>query len=151
MAASLVWQHEPRPASRSLQALWVLTSVPFAAADDALGGYQLSTFIEEPASGSLSIIASTIKGIDLYFNRRVSPHPLSHPHSSMASHRALSSLRVHPLTSPAMSLCARDEHLGTVTTVVLASHKTLTQPAMSLCVPLRRPMLSLAACASALS
>ncbi|GFH17687.1 uncharacterized protein HaLaN_14371 [Haematococcus lacustris] len=56
-------------------ALWNLTAVPFAAADDALGGYQLSTFIEEPVSGVLSIIASTIHGIDLYFNRQEQAEP----------------------------------------------------------------------------
>ncbi len=43
--------------------------MPFAAADDALGGYRLSTFLEEPQSGALAIISSTIQGIDLYFNR----------------------------------------------------------------------------------
>jgi hypothetical protein len=52
-----------------VQAFWVLTSVPFAAADDALGGYMLSTFIEDPATGTLSIIASTVKAIDIYFDR----------------------------------------------------------------------------------
>lgn len=54
-----------------LQSLWMLTAVPFAAADDALGGYQLSTFLEEPSTGALSIISSTIRGIDLYFDRQV--------------------------------------------------------------------------------
>ena len=62
----------PREGAALLKELWRLTSVPFTAADDALGGYQLSTFLEEPLSGQLSLISSTIKGIDLYFNRYAS-------------------------------------------------------------------------------
>ena len=59
----------PREGAALLKELWLQTAVPFAAADDALGGYLLSSFIEEPASGSLSLISSSVQGIDLYFNR----------------------------------------------------------------------------------
>ena len=52
-----------------LKQLWSFTAVPFAAADDALGGFLLSTFLEEPASKALSLISSTIPGIDVYFRR----------------------------------------------------------------------------------
>ena len=59
----------PREGAALLKELWVQTAVPFAAADDALGGYLLSSFIEEPATGALSLISSSVQGIDLYFNR----------------------------------------------------------------------------------
>lgn len=59
----------PRDGAALLKELWRLTAVPFAAADDAMGGYMLSTFMEEPHSGQLSIISSTIRGMDLYFDK----------------------------------------------------------------------------------
>lgn len=59
----------PREGAALLKELWALTSVPFAASDDALSGYQLATFLEEPNTGSLSLISSTIQAIDLYFDR----------------------------------------------------------------------------------
>jgi hypothetical protein len=59
----------PREGALLLKELWSKTAVPFAAADDALGGYMLATFLEEPNTGSMSLISSTIQGIDLYFNR----------------------------------------------------------------------------------
>eukprot|EP00198_Chlamydomonas_reinhardtii_P001931 XP_001691267.1 predicted protein [Chlamydomonas reinhardtii] len=59
----------PREGAALLRELWNLTTVPFAAADDALGGYMLSTFMEEPTTKQLSLISSTIPAIDLYFNR----------------------------------------------------------------------------------
>ncbi len=61
----------PREGAALLKELWTLTAVPFAASDDALGGYMLATFMEEPNSGTLSIISSSIKGMDLYFKRSV--------------------------------------------------------------------------------
>lgn len=61
----------PREGAALLKQLWALTAVPFAAADNALGGYLLATFLEEPATGALSLISSTIQGIDLYFRRYV--------------------------------------------------------------------------------
>ncbi|GLI62112.1 hypothetical protein VaNZ11_004645 [Volvox africanus] len=59
----------PREGAALLKELWNLTTVPFAAADDALGGYMLCTFMEEPTTRQLSLISSTIPAIDLYFNR----------------------------------------------------------------------------------
>ncbi|KAG2482802.1 hypothetical protein HYH03_018292 [Edaphochlamys debaryana] len=59
----------PREGAQLLKELWNLTTVPFAAADDALGGFMLSTFMEEPVTKQLSLISSTIPAIDLYFNR----------------------------------------------------------------------------------
>ncbi|KXZ49193.1 hypothetical protein GPECTOR_22g783 [Gonium pectorale] len=59
----------PREGAALLKELWNLTTVPFAAADDALGGYMLCTFMEEPTTKQLSLICSTIPAIDLYFNR----------------------------------------------------------------------------------
>ncbi|KAG1679780.1 hypothetical protein FOA52_012691 [Chlamydomonas sp. UWO 241] len=50
----------PREGAGLLKELWAMTAVPFAAADDARSGFMLSTFMEEPHSGSLSIIASSI-------------------------------------------------------------------------------------------
>lgn len=61
----------PRDGAALLKELWSRTSVPFAAADDALGGYRLATFIEEPAAGTLSLIASQIQALDIYFKRWV--------------------------------------------------------------------------------
>ncbi|GFR52147.1 hypothetical protein Agub_g14662 [Astrephomene gubernaculifera] len=59
----------PREGAALLKELWNLTTVPFAAADDALGGYMLCTFMEEPVTKQLSLIACSIPAIDLYFNR----------------------------------------------------------------------------------
>lgn len=58
----------PREAALLLKELWTLTTVPFAAAD-ALLGYMLTTFMEEPTTGQLALISSTIPGLDLYFNK----------------------------------------------------------------------------------
>ena len=59
----------PREGAALLKELWVQTAVPFAAADDAQGGYMLAAFLEEPNSRTLSLICSTVQGIDIYFNR----------------------------------------------------------------------------------
>jgi hypothetical protein len=59
----------PREGAALLRELWNLTTVPFASADDALGGYMLCTFMEEPTTKQLSLISSTIPAIDLYFSR----------------------------------------------------------------------------------
>lgn len=59
----------PRQGAALLKELWNLTTVPFAAADDALGGYMLSTFMEEPTTRQLGLISSSIPAIDLYFNK----------------------------------------------------------------------------------
>ena len=61
----------PRDGATLLRDLWARTAVPFAAADDALGGYMLATFLEDTATKALSLIGSTIQGVDLYFNRDV--------------------------------------------------------------------------------
>ncbi|GLC66131.1 hypothetical protein PLESTF_000388200 [Pleodorina starrii] len=60
---------DPRIGAALLKELWNLTTVPFAAADDALGGYMLCTFMEEPTTRQLSLISSTIPAVDLYFDR----------------------------------------------------------------------------------
>ncbi len=59
----------PPEAAAVLKELWAQTAVPFAAADDALGGYLLATFLEDPNTKTLSLISSTIQAVDLYFNR----------------------------------------------------------------------------------
>ena len=59
----------PREGAALLKELWVQTAVPFAAADDALGGYMLAAFLEEPNSRALSLICSTVQGLDIYFKR----------------------------------------------------------------------------------
>jgi hypothetical protein len=57
---------EPAKGAELLRDLWHITSVPFAAADDCLGRYMLGTFLEDD-SGELSIVSSSIRGMDLYF------------------------------------------------------------------------------------
>jgi hypothetical protein len=59
----------PAEGAALLRELWVQTAVPHAAADDALRGYVLSTFVEDPVSGSITLINSRVPGLDLYFNR----------------------------------------------------------------------------------
>lgn len=59
----------PRDGAALLKELWMRTAVPFAAADDAGAGFPLATFLEEPNSGTLSLIGSPIQGLDLYFKR----------------------------------------------------------------------------------
>ncbi|GAX82780.1 hypothetical protein CEUSTIGMA_g10206.t1 [Chlamydomonas eustigma] len=59
----------PAEGAALLRELWIQTAVPFTAADDALRGYLLSTFVEDPLSGSISLISSRVPGLDLYFNR----------------------------------------------------------------------------------
>ena len=45
------------------------TTVPFAAADNALGGYALYTPSQDPGSGSLALMTTSILAMDVYFNR----------------------------------------------------------------------------------
>lgn len=59
----------PAEGALLLRELYHLTTVPFTAADDALGGYVLSTFMEEPTTGAVMLISSTIPAIDMYFHR----------------------------------------------------------------------------------
>jgi hypothetical protein len=58
---------EPQKGAALMRELWSTTSVPFAAADKSLGNFMLATFLEDPSSGALSIVSSSIVAIDLYF------------------------------------------------------------------------------------
>ncbi|KAG2428984.1 hypothetical protein HXX76_011228 [Chlamydomonas incerta] len=93
----------PREGAALLRELWNLTTVPFAAADDALGGYMLSTFMEEPTTKQLSLISSTIPAIDLYFNRHALlgvPPPGSVGSVAMAAPMVASSAPLPPGPPP---------------------------------------------------
>lgn len=54
-----------------LQVLTRLTSVPFAAADDAQDGFQLATCFEHSNSQHLSLQRSAVKALGLYFDKYV--------------------------------------------------------------------------------
>ncbi|KAG1676562.1 hypothetical protein FOA52_000105 [Chlamydomonas sp. UWO 241] len=52
-----------------LKELWAIAGIPVTASDDALSGFLLATFLEQAKTQSLSIIRSTIPGVDYYWRR----------------------------------------------------------------------------------
>ena len=61
----------PQEGAELLKTLSALVSVPFAASDDALGGYLLVKAQEQGSSGTSgsSLTSTSILGLDLYFDR----------------------------------------------------------------------------------
>lgn len=60
----------PQEGAALLRELTRQTGVSFAASDDALSGYLLTTYFEDPANnGALTLISSTVQALGMYFKR----------------------------------------------------------------------------------
>jgi hypothetical protein len=59
----------PQEGAALLKELWLQTGVPFAASDDALNEYRLSTFYEDPHTRAVTLMGSTIQALNIYFSK----------------------------------------------------------------------------------